>query len=135
MDELDRLLHQLPDGPPDKGLAEGINQNLRLRRKRSTRIRLVLSSILAVCGTGLMIQPFIGWLQNLQLPDSSFIVLFDLVDIVFTGVETSFSQSVSGLYNLQSTLSSMDALAWPGLAAIAVSTLLALDSLTPQSKL
>lgn len=134
MDKIDRLLSQLPSEPPPPNLALRICQTIQARRRRYVRVRMALSGILAVSGIWLAAPSLADWLQSLTLPPTGLPILFDWWGMSQSGVEIILTNAVSGLTSLQGTFTLLETSTWPGLAALALSTLLALDYLIPRIK-
>ena len=134
MDKMDHLLSQLPGEPSPVDLASRICQSIRVRSKRNRRLRLGLSGILAALGLWLALPSVAAWIFGLVLPDSGLPMLYEWVQLGLTGIGTFVLNAVSGITALQSGFTTFNVPAWFGLAALALSALLALDFLMPHAE-
>jgi hypothetical protein len=134
VDKMDHLLLQLPGEPPPVDLALRICQSIRMRRKRISRQRLVLSGILAILGLWLALPPITAWIFGFALPDSGLPMLYEWVELALAGIGTFLLNAVSGVTAFQSGFTTLNIPALLGLAALALSALLALDFLMPRAE-
>ncbi len=134
MDKIDRLLSQLPSEPPPPDLALRICRTIQARRRRYVRVRMAVSGILALCGIWLTAPSLADWPRSLQLPSTGLPLLLDWLGAAQSGVEIILTNTMSGLTSLQGAFTLLETSTWPGLAALALSTLLALDQLIPRIK-
>jgi hypothetical protein len=134
MDKMDHLLSQLPGETPPMDLVYRICQSIRMERKRKSRLRLAVTGILATLGLWLALPSIAEWILGLDLPDSGLPMLYDWVQLGLAGIGTFVSNAVSGVTALQSGFTTLNIPAWLGLAALALSALLALDFLMPRAE-
>jgi len=134
MDKMDHLLSQLPGEPPPVDLAFRICQSIRVRSKWNRRLRLALSGILAALGLWLALPSMTARIFSMALPDSGLPMLYEWVQLGLAGIGTFVLNAVSGVTALQSGFTTLNVPAWLGLAALALSALLALDFLMPRAE-
>ncbi len=134
MDEMDRLLGQLPSEayPPD--LPRRISQAVRQQQRRRMWMRLGISSLLAISGLWLLLPALLEWLSIQAPPVSGLPWLLEWVNLALQGMGAVLTDLFTGLSLSQSTLAALGASALPGILALAISALLVLDYLLPKAE-
>jgi hypothetical protein len=131
---LDYLLAHLPYEPASPELAVRIYQHIQSRRRRWSRARLVMSTILAVSGIWLVVQDLREWVMSTSMPNTNLIRTLEWLELSMSGVETAYLNALDGYNSLQSMLTPLGIAAWPGLIALALSALLLIDFLLPHKE-
>jgi hypothetical protein len=133
VDDLDKLLYQMPGEPPPSDLTARICLRIHRRQRRVLLARLSLSFLLAVCGTWLVLPGLINSTMKLSLPASGFSYLNPLVQSFLSGLWGFTQNTLNGLSAFQANLTqTIGAGAWLGMVVLASAALLALSLVKPQ---
>lgn len=133
MDKMDRLLYRLPSEAPEPEFARRVAQYVQTRHHRNMRLRQGMAILLAMIGAWLS-SPLLGTIQNtMDLSDSGLAVIQNVLESAWSGVSALLQYAWSGASGMQTSFaSSITVSVGVGLAALAVSALLALDQLLPR---
>jgi hypothetical protein len=131
---LDHLLTHLPYEPPSPELPVRIFQHIQSRRKSWARVRMIISTTLAVSGIWIVLPDLREWLMVTSLPNTNLIRVLNWIEVSISGTETVYLNTLDGYNSLQSIFTPLGAAAWPGLIALALSALLLFDFLLPRKE-
>lgn len=133
MDEMDRLLSQLPGEPPAEDLAGRVLVAIRSHRRRRALAHLGAGAVLAIAGVWLLYAPLAAIAGQLALPESGLPLLLAAWDLVLAGITPFWEEIVAGLASLQGSFGALLApTAWLGMMALAFAALLSLGKLLPR---
>lgn len=133
MDKMDRLLYRMPSESPQPEITRRIAQYVRTRQRRTMRLRQGISILLAMVGAWFS-MPLLGTMPHtLDLSGSGLPLVGRLVESAWAGMDAVIQYTWGGASGLQASFaSSIDVTVGIGLAALALSALLALDQLLPR---
>ncbi len=133
MDKMEHWLAHLPSEPPQPGLAGRIVRQVRKRRLRHVRLRIGVSALLAAAGVWLS-APLPGTIvQSVDLPASGIPFVIRLVESLWLGMESLVLDAWGGMSGLQTSVANaITPSIVIGLAALALSTILAIEQLLPR---
>lgn len=133
--QLDELLSRLPGPLPAPDLAQRICLHLERARRRSLRLRLSLSALLALLGLWLLtvgLPDVRGFRLELGLPENGLLVLWESARTWLAQGGIYLAEGLQALLSTQGRLQPAGAPVFPGLASLALSALLVLDLLLPR---
>jgi len=129
MDEMDRLLSQLPYERHPEDLPERIFLAIRARKRRNQQ-RLVLSGIMALIGIWLVTPALLSFLDTLEFPASGLLIMTRAVQNLAANLEASLVLAFLNFSAFQQSITeSLGFFTILGLSVLGVGVLLALDQL------
>lgn len=134
LDEIDRLLINLPGEEIPPFLLPAILQAIEQRRRKRQRISMGFGSILAVIGAILVFPTLPDLLSAFSLPESGLSVIFGVLNQALGGFGAWLNSLDHLLVDIQGAFDgNLDLLAWIGLASLASGCILVLGSLLQQN--
>ena len=130
LDEMDRLLINLPAEEIPPYLLPAILQAIEQRRRKGHLIRVGFGSSLAVIGAILVFPTLPGLLSAFSLPESGLVVAFGVLNQAVGGLGAWLNSLDHMVVDLQAGFyANLDFLAWIGLTCLASGCILVLGSL------
>lgn len=130
MDELDRLLYQMPAKPVPGDLVNNVMAVIKSRQQRRQRVNLALSSLFVGLGLWQVLPTSLNILAQMNLPEDGFVVLSHTVNWVEAGIITGITNIVNDMLTYQeASINIMGFSTWLGMAILIAGIVLALGPL------
>jgi hypothetical protein len=134
LDDMDRLLLQLPGEPPPTGLSYRILSNIRARQRRTNRLRIALSTVLAGCGLWLVYPLLNAVLQGLASRSAALPAILDWYEIAQQDMVGFLASAGGDLTSFQEGFTaSLGTPAWAGMLVLVLSAILVIGYILPRA--